>query len=587
MKKLLLTISVALLGGLSVKAAKAWPYPITLRQSDGSTITVYLHGDENFSWYTDALGNVLQRTGNDFTPITTSVTAFFAEGQKMARRNMMKREPIASNSTLFPHQGSPKAVVILAQYSDLPFTLSDPRASFDQYLNLTDAHPTELGNGESYNYASAKQYFIDQSDSAFIPQFDIYGPVTLPNTMAYYGGTNDTGSDERYTQLVADACEAAIDSVDFSQYDSNNDGAIDLVYVIYSGYGQSMGGANETIWPKSFYYGSSSTYDGMKIGRCGVTNELIGYEGALGWTYNDDHTDSTAVKCINGIGLFCHEFSHCLGLPDFYPTSGPAQGQDNQGMEDWSLMDNGEYVSYGWCPPSYTAWEREALGWYSIDKLSEKGQYTLTNVDNGGKAYKIVNPNDTTDYFVLQCFEDKGWNQRIARSGSSSAGTLYNPETRGLLLYHVDYDATAFSLTSNTVNNVQGHPRMTVVPADGNLDTSYKLNDNTITRREYAESLNGDIFKNDSTFMQSSGLPNAAWWTNADDQPIYNINYTDSKLYIDYLDKIATTGINELPVKTVADGNVYSLGGNYLGKWGSVALPKGVYIVNGKKLIVK
>lgn len=573
MKKILLTLGFALLSVCSMQAHKAWPYPMTFVQSNGDTIVVRMHGDDYFSWYTDMEGNILERHGNDFTKIDVDEETFFAQAQQTLNAKGMYREPIAPAASLFPHMGSPKAVVILAEYQDVKFSLKNPKASFEQYLNRTNGHPDNLGNGEHLNYGSVKQYFIAQSDSMFSPQFDVYGPVTLPQNMAYYGGTSNKGNDEKYKQLLIDACTAMDDSLDFKPYDQDGDGNIDLIYIIYAGYGQSNGASAETMWPKRFSGFTDTKFDGKGVNQGGISNELIGREGM------------PEDKRINGIGLFCHEFSHCLGLPDFYPTQ-LSTAYNNQSMEDWDLMDNGEYVYNGYCPVSYTAWEREAMGWDHIPAITEAKQYQLDgNVSGGTNAVKIVNPNNSNEYFVLQHFEDKGWNQRIAAYGKA-----YNPETRGLLIYHVDYDQNKFSLSANNVNNVVNHPRMTVIPADGTLASSYKIKGpdgiGDYTYEEYLQQVDGDLFRADDTyeydtFVQNSGLPNARWWLDAEDTPVYNIKFNDGIVYFDFLNK--STGIRQLP--TVENNQkIYTIDGKFVGT-STTPLPHGIYIKGGKKFV--
>ncbi|MBM6993250.1 MAG: M6 family metalloprotease domain-containing protein [Prevotella sp.] len=591
MKKILLTFCLALLSFGSIHAGKAWPHPITVVQSDGTPITVFLHGDEHFHWYTDTEGHILQRNGNDFTILNVDEDTFLAQATEVMQSKAVSYETITKTTSLFPHTGTPRAVVILAEYSDLKFSLPNPRKSFEQYLNSTDGQPTDFGFREDLNYGSVKQYFISQSDSTFMPQFDLYGPVTLPNNMSYYGGTDDNGNDEQYTQLLIDACNAMNDSLDFSQYDQDGDGNIDLVYVIYAGYGQSSGAPNNTMWPKSFSGFTSVKFDGKGVNRGGISNELMAYEGAFGYNTTETNTTKnfdTAVKRINGIGLFIHEFSHCLGLPDFYPTK-LSTYYDNQGMEDWSIMDNGEYVSNGNVPTAYTAWERECFGWDNIPTISTAGQYQLT-AQKGKRAVKVVNPSNSNEYYVFEIFEDTGWNQKFARYVSSSENINYDPSTKGLLVYHVDYSASDFSLSSNNVNNVVGHPKMTIIPADGTLTSSYRIG-STISYLDYNKQLNGDIFRvdsayTDSTFSQTNGLVNAAWWTSADATPLYNINYTNGAVYFDFLTHVATTGISQPDVTTLpsTSDRIYTLDGRFVGT--SVdALPHGIYIRGGKKFV--
>lgn len=587
MKKLLLTWISLLLVSLSW-AAKAWKMPLTITQPDGSVLQAYQHGDEHFNWYTDKDGVILIRKADIFYiahidqygKISSSnllaheksqrqdaekraVAAqnrnlFFEKAQQRIETRAMSGEPVQVNSTFFPHTGSPKAIVILAQYKDTPFTLTNPRQSFQQFLN-GEGEPVDYEHSKGRNASSVKQYFKDMSFGKFIPQFDVYGPVTLPHELAYYGGTDPNGGGEKFSELITDACRLMDDSLNFANYDANGDGYADLVYVVYSGYGQNMGAPDNTMWPKAGTIYPCPSFDGKKICRAGISNELIG------------NPKTPKKKMISGIGLFCHEFSHCMGLPDFYPTLASARG-DNQGMEAWSLMDDGEYTANGWWPTAYTAWEREAMGWMTIDDLTTAQQIELKTIDNEGKAYRIYNDNDPSkkDYYIVQNIQAKRWNAGL--------------KSHGLLMYHVNYEATAFILSSNSVNNVKGKPRMTVIPADGLLYSSYNGD-----RTQYREDLKGDLFpgtKNVTELTDANNLPNYAPWTGGTlDKPIYNISERDGKIYFDFLRKVSTDGIEQATYKDrPVDERIYTLDGRYVGTDDSV-LEKGIYIRNHKKFV--
>lgn len=587
MRKLLLTLISLLMVSLSW-AAKAWKMPLTVTQPDGSVLQAYQHGDEHFNWYTDKDGVILIRKADTFYiahidqcgKISSSnllaheksqrqdaekraVAAqnrnlFFEKAQQRIETRAMRREPVQVDKTFFPHTGSPKAIVILAQYKDTPFTLTNPRQSFQQFLN-GEGRPVDYGHGENRNASSVKQYFKDMSFGKFTPQFDVYGPVTLPHNLAYYGGTDPNGGGEKFSELITDACQLMDDSLNFANYDANGDGYADLVYVIYSGYGQNMGAPDNTMWPKAGTIYPCPSFDGKKICRAGISNELIG------------NPKTPKKKMISGIGLFCHEFSHCMGLPDFYPTLASARG-DNQGMEAWSLMDDGEYTANGWWPTAYTAWEREAMGWMTIDNLTTAQQIELQTIDNKGKAYRIYNDNDpsTKDYYIVQNIQAEHWNAGL--------------KSHGLLMYHVNYEATAFILSSNSVNNVKGKPRMTVIPADGLLYSSYNGD-----RNKYKEDLKGDLFpgtKNVTELTDANNLPNYAPWTGGTlDKPIYNISERDGKIYFDFLRKVSTDGIEQATYKDrPVDERIYTLDGRYVGTDDRV-LEKGIYIRNHKKFV--
>lgn len=221
--------------------------------------------------------------------------------------------------------------------------------------------PRFLDKEETTNYGSVREYFKHCSLGKFVPQFDVVGPVTLSQHFAYYGkNRSEDDIDIHCDQMLGEACSLVDDQVDFSQYDADGDGCVDLVYVIYAGYSESISGnSDDCLWPKSgatlFYrYDQNGNpagnleCDGMSFSRYGINNELNGTP--------KDTQDGKYL--LNGIGLFCHEFSHTMGLPDHYPVSGSSTYADNQSPEYWDLMDAGEYTQDGYCPTPYTPWER-------------------------------------------------------------------------------------------------------------------------------------------------------------------------------------------------------------------------------------
>jgi M6 family metalloprotease-like protein len=196
-----------------------------------------------------------------------------------------------------PATGEVRVPVLLVQYSDVKLSSENPKTAFEGHINGED-YKDEGG------YGSVREYFVDQSEGKFMPQFDIIGPITLSNPMEYYGGNDAQGNDKNAREMVQEACQNA--DVDFSQYDNNGDGYVDIVYIIYAGYGEASNVAQleNTIWPHQWQLETALSLDGVKISKYACNNELDGYQG------NE----------LDGIGTFCHEFSHCLGLPDFYPT---------------------------------------------------------------------------------------------------------------------------------------------------------------------------------------------------------------------------------------------------------------------------
>ena len=617
MKKTVL-ILITLLCHLASHASKGWPYPITVSQPDGTQLTVRINGDADFNWVSTLDGVVLKQEGNGYFVAnidtngmlsSSGTLAHDADKRSSAEQSLCKKQDVKAfltvntrperlattrgfggkgSTSFFPHTGSPRAIVLLVQFANRPFKVQ-PRKAFNQYLNsMADKHQ-DFGNAENRNTGSVKRYFSDMSGGKFKPQFDLYGPITMPKNVAYYG--EGSSSMERYRELVSEACTMMDDSLDFSKYDADKDGNVDLVYIIYAGYGESVSSIDSTLWPKAFVCGTDIKKDGKYVRLAGISNELNGHP--------DVHYSSTSGLLINGVGLFCHEFSHCMGLPDFYPTVSPqwttANGKqdfdayDNQGMEEWDVMDNGIYLYNGYSPTAYTAWEREKMGWLTIETLTREGKVELKSIDQGGKAYRIKNDKNTSgnEYYIVENIQAKGWNYKLPASG--------------MMVSHVEYVPWAFSVFhggDNSVNNIKKHPRMTIVPADGYLPSSYrKVSDNSnltapyMKKKQYDEQLAGDLYpgkNNINRLTDAQNMVNYAPWTGGMlNKPIYNIALKNGIVTFNFLKDQTSTGI-EQPESATDSSNeekIYTIDGRYVGT-NLNALPKGVYIKGKKKVVV-
>ena len=590
-----------MLCSLTTWAAKAVSIPVQVRQADGSVITVILRGDEHINWYTTLDGVLLvQGADNNYyigkveksgNLITTKQLAHEALTRSQAERNLIAKqdkekffayvnkiaeesENAYDNSPLtrgpiidsgyggvpyFPHTGSPKALVILAEFQDVPFTIQDTKRIFTNYLTNED-HFTETRYGQNQNYKGVRGYFKDCSYGQFTPFFDVVGPIKLPRKHAIYGAGND-----RMDLLLADACATVDDLVDFAKYDANNDGIVDLVYIIYAGHSANYRNNKvSNIWPKSGTVTISDTFDGKSIRRYGVSNELNG----------SDKTSKNNKK-INGIGLFCHEFSHTLGLPDIYAYHTDAENQDDQGMEFWDLMDGGTGVRGGRVPASYLAWEREVMGWMNIDELKKDSSIeNLKSIDNGGKAYKIINPNNSNEYIVLQSMQKGAWNQGW---GDGTYG-------KGLLAYRVSYPFNKVNVFDYP-NNEKGKPRVIPIPADGKI----LAGKNATSYLEYVNQHNGDLYPyNRIDYISGFKMFNGSIL----EKSIVNIKENDggdsNNNYVNFEFKngLVPTGIQSLSIieRSTSDNRIYTLDGRYVGTDASI-LPHGIYIQNNKKFV--
>ncbi|MGI6223824.1 MAG: M6 family metalloprotease domain-containing protein [Prevotella sp.] len=502
----------------SVQAIPAWRGALQFKQADGTTLTYYQRGDEHMHAFftTDGLP-LAQRDGSLCYATILSDGSLQASSQVAHDVDLRSAEEISFVSQLpktdyskiakparvrgvsgtsdFPTKGNVKGLILLVNFSDVEFQSEYDQATFQSMMN-------DQGYSDYGSTGSARDYFLDQSTNQFQPQFDVVGPFTVSHGFAYYGantGTNET--DGRPGEMVVEACQLAHDSanIDFSQYDYNNDGEVDFVYVIYAGYGESYGASANTIWPHAANisdFGLSLTLDGKNVGRYACSCEL----------------KYTTGNTLEGIGTFCHEFGHVLGLPDLYNTFYSSSIQ----LGSWDIMDQGSYNNDSRTPPAYSAFERYSLGWLDYEELSEPAYgVTLPELTSSNKAYRISTAYDN-EYFVLENRQQKGWD-------AYQAGT-------GMMVTHVTYEESFW--TNNTVN-ASSNPHVDIVEADNTQTTSEA----------------GDLYpgSTNNTSLTDYSTPNTlAWDGTLTEKGITNIKETDSIISFDFMhDKLRRPVLND------------------------------------------
>ncbi|MCM1111249.1 MAG: M6 family metalloprotease domain-containing protein [Clostridium sp.] len=514
-KRMLLGVTLALAGCATALAIPAKPGILEYPMRDGSTVDVILHGDEHSSYYTtvdgyvllpDSRGDLCYVTLRNGAPARSKVKATQAgrrpvseirfieaidknevltavrnaDAETRAAARAKRREASAKGVELitsYPTIGSPDALVLLIEFSDVKFQTPDPLKSFDNLTNL----PGYDHNGAT---GSALDYFRENSGGLFSPNFHIYGPITLDNNEAYYGTPEGLQYDRQAWKMVQEGCAKLRQmhpELDFSQFDNDGDGFVDNIAVYYAGYGQNEGAESWRIWPHAAnlytYYGVNDTYDGVKLGNYFCTNELKGTSGTV----------------LTGIGTFCHEFSHILGLPDLYPTNG--SGAFTPGT--YELMDIGPYNNNCNTPPLMSAYDRMSVGWLKVRDLSGPETVTLRSIGHN-EALRIPTAKDE-EFFLLENRQQTGWDTYI--------------EGHGMLVWHIDYNPSTWS--SNSVNNNTSHQGVDIVEADG-IPTS--------------ETRGGDPFPGNShaTSFTSTSIPSMKTWIGIDpDMPLTDIRETD------------------------------------------------------------
>lgn len=470
--KILLTLGLLACAATAAYAVKAYPHPVTVKQPDGTTLTIQIHGDEFLNWTT--VGNRLVAMGEDGYYYYAS---FNADGTKSLSTTRAKNSTVSLNgaSTVKPPQaaiaaanikrqvmakignsdlaiGSNHFLVMLIEAQDVRFTVPDANAAFTRMLN-------EEGYSENGATGSAYDFYNSNSRDLFDPTFDVIGPITVNGNMSNYG---DGGNNDRADYMLVEACQIADPDVDFAQYDHDGDGIIDNVFFFFAGHNAAEGGGSNTIWPHqwSVFRPSYGDLDGKKLGSYACTSE---YSGASGQT-------------MAGIGTFCHEFGHVIGLPDFYDTDYETNGYA-PAIGTISLMDQGSYNNQGRTPPFISSFERSMLGWLELEEWTEPGVKTLPPVqENAG--FMTPTSNDG-EFFVYEYRNGEGYDQYIGATG--------------VAIYHVDQSGSyKLRWDNNTVNAYANHQCYDLIESVYPESSAYSNNDKLFPGRSNNRTFNAN-----------------------------------------------------------------------------------------------
>ena len=444
-------IALLLLATIAAYAVPAKPdLWTTIRLDNGKEVLAKLCGDEHLHYYTATDGTCYVQN-QEGTYSTADISTLRSSARIALKRMAQSRVGTAKHKsgakrevagTGKSYLGNKKGLIILAQFPDSKF-----KATYDNAFYKRVANAENLNEGDFRG--SVHDYFLDQSNGLFNLTFDVVGPVTLSKSYAYYGKNTiyDDGSseDSHAGEMIAEACLAVDNMVNFADYDWTGNGEADQVFVIFAGKGEAAGGGSNTVWPH-MYCLSQSDY-----GKYLTLDETIVDTYACAAELNSRGTTS-------GIGTICHEFSHCLGFADLYDTA----YNEGYGMKTWDLMAQGSYNGNSFCPAGYTGYEKWVAGWTEPIVLDTDTEVeAIRPQSEGGNTYIMYNDNHHDEFFFIDNRQQTGWDSGIPASG--------------LLITHIDYDQTAWD--ENIVNNDSDHQRYTPVHAGlGALDGWASIN---------------------------------------------------------------------------------------------------------------
>lgn len=422
-------------GGPFLSGGPARPGSFPYVQPDGTTVLLERHGDEFYHWTTlSGSDQVVELDANGFWRPASKDPA--AMERAMQRRRAINQRRALRGYERPENRGVRPIPVILVEFSDVKFKIADPTTRFDAMLN-------EQGYSRDGATGSVRDYYYDNSDGTFTPVFEVFGPVTLSKKMSHYGSRDDDA-----VLAVQEGCTLLDGEIDFSRYDSNGDGYVDMLLMYYAGYNEAEGASASTIWPHQWELTDAGIYlklDGKQIDSYFCTSELQGTSGAR----------------MCAIGSTCHEFAHSLGLPDFYDTDYEKHGECG-GLYEFSNMCSGCYNNSSRTPPWFNAIERTFLGWMTDSDIPElpSGSVEIPPVH---KSIAYQSQTDVEgEFFVYECRDGSGWDA---------------PLPQGMLVYHADrskalllggvtpYEHWYNWHDYNMINAYGNHPCFYIVPA--------------------------------------------------------------------------------------------------------------------------
>ena len=443
MKRIILSIS-AVLAAIAIQAMPVKPgiwRNITL--ADGTVVKAELVGDEHLTYWRTADGACYRQTPSAGVFSKVELSALQSEYDAVVAQKAAREKAILESArTSMPvkkvegskFQGKKKCLVILANFADTKFK---PEHTLDLYKQII--------NGENYSdetlgfKGSVRDYFKAQSGGQFEIDFDVVGPVDLPKGYAGYGKNDASGRDQAALvyPMVEDAVNLAKDQVtDWKQYDWDGDGLVEEVFVLYAGHGQATYPQDpDLVWPHKSAIDPMTVADGVKVSVYACSCEL------------------GATEAIDGIGAFCHEFSHCMGLKDHYDINGRGYGTGF-----WDIMCFGCYNGNTFLPAEYNSYEKMFCGWKEPIVLNAEPQKIegMKALAAGGDTYIFYNDGNENEYYMLENRQKTGWDAALPGEG--------------LIVLHVDYSKGAWE--DNQVNYNAARQRMTVIPADNTLGST-------------------------------------------------------------------------------------------------------------------
>lgn len=320
---------------------------------------------------------------------------------------------------------------------------------------LDSAFIARMFNQEGFKengvYGSVRDYYIESSGGQFKPTFDIY-PIKLPKNFSEYN------SDSKF---ILPSIDAMVERSDFAARASKYGTVIPFIIL----HPTSKEKAQEY---NNYFY---NHMDGLQqvTGRIYSKNGYSFNKYAFVSQKAEKKPNATSTKDVAMLGAFIHEFCHVMGLSDLY--SPDAEGYATIGPLPFDVMALGLRNGNGGYPPTFSAFERESMGWLNLTEIStNKKIFELKNI-SGMQAYAVSNPKFPNEYYVIEYRPAVGFDSKLGQSSYSG-----KKGKNGVFVWYFDYDANVFR--KNDPNGDVNHQRAevkTVLTKNGDSFTEFEF----------------------------------------------------------------------------------------------------------------
>jgi M6 family metalloprotease-like protein len=340
-----------------------------------------------------------------------------------------------------PSTGNSKILVVPVQLSDYPFTTT----------KLNRLQNTFFGTADETGWQSVSSFYQASSYG----KLSLSGTVTSPVKFSYTSTEMESMATSyskqnkgNYSDVVlASALKALSDNgSDFSSYDSDSDGYIDAIWLVYS---CPFNSNSDFYWAYTTWADNSTLYGNKNICLYSWASVDFLTEQSYGLLTSDKNGDAHT---------FVHETGHMLGLDDYYSYDcdnktnfdTPVGGVD---MMDFNIGDHDSYSKYllDWITPTVITPEYLAANGNTL---------TLTSLTESGKAFLLPSYKNGSTQFNGTAFDEYLLIEYYTPTELNEADSLVAYGTNGLkeytkpgvLVYHVD--ASVGKLLPDSKGNV-------------------------------------------------------------------------------------------------------------------------------------